>query len=303
MLDVVKLATLRAVVESGSFTAAGRRLALTQPAVSRQISLLERQLGLQLVRRTRQGTRPTEAGLVLAEHAAAVVERLALAEAEMAELAGLRTGRVRVGAFFTAFAQLSPEICALAERRHPGLTVDFELLDRRGAFAALQRGEIDLALVFEHDFEPLPAPPDIELVDLYDDPARVLLAAAHPLARRDALTLRQLARDTWIRAHEGQAARLLDHVLAGVDPPLMLAGRGDEPVEAQVYVAAGAGVMLAHELNVLIGRDAIAVRPLRDAPPRRIQAALGAGDRPASTEAILRVVRTVRPESPTAHER
>src|SRR4051812_50095244 len=63
MLDAVKLATLRAVVEHGSFTAAGQALALTQPAVSRQISLLERQLGLALVRRTQTGVRPTEAGL------------------------------------------------------------------------------------------------------------------------------------------------------------------------------------------------------------------------------------------------
>src|ERR671929_47068 len=62
MLDVAKLATLRAVVEHGSFSAAGEALVLTQPAVSRQVSLLERRLGTQLVRRTRQGVFPTEAG-------------------------------------------------------------------------------------------------------------------------------------------------------------------------------------------------------------------------------------------------
>jgi DNA-binding transcriptional LysR family regulator len=294
MLDAVKLATLRAVVEHGSFTAAGHELALTQPAVSRQISLLERQLGLQLVRRTRQGVRATEAGLLLAEHAEAVVSRLRLAEQQMAELAGLRTGRVRLGAFFSAFAQLSPEICALAERRHPGLTIDFELLDRRACFDALERGEIDVALVFEHDFEPLPPPPGIELVPLYDDPAQVLLPAAHPLAQRDSVSVAQLASETWVRAHDGQAARLLDHVLGELDPPLMHAGRGDEPVEAQVYVAAGSAVMLAHELNVLISRDGIVPRPLRDAPARHIQAALPAGSRAPGADAALQVLRDVR---------
>jgi hypothetical protein len=122
----------------------------------------------------------------------------------------------------------------------------------------------------------------------------VLLPATHPLAQREAIALRQLAGDTWIRAHDGQAARLLDHVLRDLAPALMHAGRGDEPVEAQVYVAAGAGVMLAHELNVLIGRDAIVARPLRDVPPRRIQAALPKGARPAGTDAVLRVLRDVR---------
>ena len=61
MLDLVKLATLRSVVEHASFSAAAAALHLTQPAVSRQIALLERQLGTDLVLRTRGGVRPTGA--------------------------------------------------------------------------------------------------------------------------------------------------------------------------------------------------------------------------------------------------
>src|SRR5918998_4878841 len=101
MLDVVKLATLRAVVERGSFSAAGEVLALTQPAVSRQVSALERQLGTQLVRRTRQGVYPTEAGRLLVAHAEAVLGRLAVAEAEGGELAGLRPRGGPPGPVFT----------------------------------------------------------------------------------------------------------------------------------------------------------------------------------------------------------
>src|SRR5918998_1015287 len=135
MLDAAKLATLRAVLDGGSFSAAARRLQLTQPAVSRQIALLEAQLGTPLVRRTRRGVQPTEAGRVLAAHAAAVEQRLALAEAEVAELAGRPRGRVRLGSFFTAFAQLTPEVVALAEVRLPGLAIEHELVDRAGALA------------------------------------------------------------------------------------------------------------------------------------------------------------------------
>src|SRR5215212_9573687 len=131
MLDVGRLATLRAVVAHGSFSAAGQALGLTQPAVSRQITLLERQAGAQLLRRTRQGVRPTEAGRLLVEHADAILDRLALASEQ---LAGLRRGRVRLGSFFTAFAQLTPQVCALAEARLPELSVEHELVDRRTAF-------------------------------------------------------------------------------------------------------------------------------------------------------------------------
>jgi hypothetical protein len=72
-----------------------------------------------------------------------------------------------------------------------------------------------------------------------------------------------------------------------VRPALVLAGRGDEPVEGQVYVVAGAGVMLAHELNVIVNRDGIAVRPLRDGPGRVVQLAAPADAPPATREVAV----------------
>ena len=143
MLDVGKLATLRAVVAHGSFSAAGHAIGLTQPAVSRQVSVLERQVGTQLVRRTQHGVHATEAGRILVEHAEAVLARLALAEAQIAELAGLRAGHVRLGSFFTALVYLSAELGALLELRHPELfsgqseVIQDELVDRAGAFRRL----------------------------------------------------------------------------------------------------------------------------------------------------------------------
>src|SRR4051812_22324359 len=119
MLDVGKLATLRAVVAHGSFSAAGHALNLTQPAVSRQVSLLEARLGTQLVRRTQQGVLPTEAGRLLVAHAEAILGRLALAEAEVADVAGLRRGRLRLGSFFTPLVYLSPHLPLVLEGRHP----------------------------------------------------------------------------------------------------------------------------------------------------------------------------------------
>src|SRR5215207_1967757 len=99
MLDVGKLATLRAVVEHGSLSAAAHALHITQPAVSRQIALLERQLGTVLVRRTSRGVQATEAGRILVDHTDAVLSRLALAESDLRRLTGLQSGTVRLGSF------------------------------------------------------------------------------------------------------------------------------------------------------------------------------------------------------------
>jgi DNA-binding transcriptional LysR family regulator len=293
MLDAAKLATLRAVLESGSFSAAARRLSLTQPAVSRQVALLEAQLGIQLVRRTRQGVEPTEAGRLLATHAAAVEQRLALAEAEIAALAGRPRGRVRLGSFFTAFAQFTPEVVALAEVRLPGIDLEHELVDRTTALERIGAGSLEAAIVYAHAAEPLPA--GVEQHTLFTDPARVLLPVAHPLARRPSLRCADLAGETWIRAHEGGATELLDAMLAaaGIDPPLLAAGRGDEPVEAQVYVVSGVGVMLAHELNVIVNRAGIAIRPLTDGPARTVSVAFPA-EAPPATRAVVALLRELR---------
>jgi DNA-binding transcriptional LysR family regulator len=295
MLDVAKLATLRAVVEHGSFSAAGHAIGLTQPAVSRQVSVLERQMGTQLVRRTRQGVHPTEAGRVLVEHAEVILGRLAVAEGQVADLAGLRAGHVRLGSFFTALVYLSAELAALLEQRHPQLfrdqpdVIEDQLVDRATAFRRLAAAELDAAIVFEHELEPDPAPEGIELIPLFDDPPCVLVPAAHPLAGAKSVTPAELAGETWIRAHRGSAARLLDRVLgdAGLRPEILHAGHGDEPVEAQAFVAAGHGVMVAHRLNVLIDPEQIAVVGLEGAPVRHIQAAIMRGQRAPAARAVI----------------
>src|SRR3954454_111849 len=296
MLDVVKLATLRSVVMHGSFSAAADAVGLTQPAVSRQVSALEQRVGTQLVRRTQQGVHPTDAGTLLVEHTAAVLDRLAVAEEGVAALAGLRTGHVRLGSFFTALVYLSAELAALMEPRHPALFAGAEplledvLVDRAAAFRGLAAAELDVAIVFEHDFEPDPAPPDIELVPLFDDPPCALLPAAHPLAGAASVTPAQLAAETWIRAHHGSAARLVDHVLgrAGLHPEILLAGHGDDPVAAQAFVAAARGITLAHRLNVLIDPGRIVPVPLAaGAPVRHVQAAIMLGLRAPAARAVL----------------
>src|SRR5918992_1365396 len=295
MLDVGKLATLRAVVAHGSFSAAGHAIGLTQPAVSRQVSVLERQVGTQLVRRTRHGVHATEAGRILVDHADAVLGRLALAEAQIADLAGLRSGHVRLGSFFTALVYLSAELAGVLEARHPDLfrrqgdVIEDHLVDRATAFRRLAGGELDVAIVFEHAFAPTPPPTDLELVTLFDDPPRVLMPAGHPLARAASVAPADLAGHTWIRAHYGSAAELVDHVLtrARLEPAILQAGHGDEPVEAQAFIAAGRGVTVAHRLNVILDPAQIVAVPLVDGPVRHIQAAIMREQRAPAALAVI----------------
>src|ERR1700712_5602124 len=156
MLDLVRLATLAAVAEHGSFSAAARALHISQPAVSRQIALLERQVRNALLTRGRGPVGVTAAGRVLLHHTSAALDHLALAEAQVRAVAGARSGTVRLGSFFSALVHLSAEVAALVVENHPDLLIADDLVDRSTALAKLGRGELDLAIVFEHDFAPAP---------------------------------------------------------------------------------------------------------------------------------------------------
>jgi DNA-binding transcriptional LysR family regulator len=306
MLDVAKLVTFRTVVARGSFTRAATELHLTQPAVSRQISLLERRLGTALVRRTRLGAVPTEAGRILFAHAEAVLGQLDRAEAEIRDLVALRRGTVRLGSFLSALVHLSAEVGALLARDHPGIRLVDELVDRPTALARVRAGDLDLAFVFENDFEPAPAVPGVELHHLFDDPLRVLLPMGHRLADTPSVSLHELAGETWIRAHDGSAARRLDLELrrAGLDPALLIAGRGDEPFEAQALVAAGRGVALTHRLTVVVSDHQIVALPLEDCPGRRVvQAVAPAGRLAPAVQMALAAVLEVGADRRLATER
>lgn len=297
MLDVAKLDTLRAVIDLGSFSAAAQHKNLTQPAVSRQVSLLERQLGTMLIRRSSRGAQPTEAGRILLRHTEAVLGQLHHAEAEIGELTGLQRGTVRLGSFFSALVHLSSEVGARLQAEHPGIVIVDELVDPATAVHKIRNGSLDLAVIFDHDFEP-PQPADgVELRPLFDDPLRVVLPAHHRLARRRYINIEDLSDDTWIRAHEGSAARRVDHVLsrAGLNPQVLLAGRGDEPFEAQALVAAGKGITLTHHLTVVVSDHQIAIRPLATDTPgvRHVQAAVQPGRRPPAVEATLNALTRV----------
>src|SRR5919197_4920742 len=108
MLDVRRLKVLREVAARGSFSAAADSLSFTQSAVSQHVAALERETGSTLVERGPRGCRLTDAGRALVSHADAILARIEAAEEELAAIAGLRGGRLRLASFQSAGAPLPP---------------------------------------------------------------------------------------------------------------------------------------------------------------------------------------------------
>ncbi|MBL3700552.1 LysR family transcriptional regulator [Leucobacter luti] len=135
------------VALTGHFTRAAEQLHLAQPSLSRQIATLERELGVELFHRVRGNVALTSAGERLLPLARRMLADAETARSEMAEMAGLRRGRIRLGATPTLCTSLVVDVLAEFHERYPG--IDIEILERgsRSLIAALMEGALDLALI------------------------------------------------------------------------------------------------------------------------------------------------------------
>src|SRR5919202_2334096 len=115
MLDLRRLRLLRELNERGTIAAVADALQFTPSAVSQQLALLEREAGVPLLERAGRGVRLTDAALVLVGHAEALLERAALAEADLAAAAGTVAGRARIAEFESVALRIAlPAMAALA---------------------------------------------------------------------------------------------------------------------------------------------------------------------------------------------
>ena len=146
-MNLEQLRGFAEIAQTGHFTRAAEPLHLAQPSLSRQIGSLETELGVTLFHRARGNVSLTAAGERLLPIARRMLADAAAARDEMAELSGLRRGRVRLGATPTLCTSLVAEVLADFTRAHPG--IDVEILERgsRSLIAALMEGGLDLALI------------------------------------------------------------------------------------------------------------------------------------------------------------
>jgi DNA-binding transcriptional LysR family regulator len=297
MLELRRLRLLRELHERGTIAAVADALQFTPSAVSQQLALLEREAGVRLLERAGRGVRLTDPALVLVDHADALLERAALAEADLAAAAGTVTGRGRIAGFQSVALRLAlPAMEALA-REAPRLRCELVESEPEQALPALALGDVDLVLGDEWQHQPWRLPPGLQRHELFRDPVNLVVPAEHAAARRyrDAVPLAELAGEAWTTGHAGMAWEEITQRTCrehgGFDPDIRY--RTNDATVSLALVAKGFAVTLLPDL-VLPGRHAdIALRPIAESPVgRTIFAVTRAADaaRP-STQALLAAVR------------
>ena len=283
MLDPRRLLTFRAVARAGSFSAAARELSLTQPAVSQQVAALERELGARLLHRGPGGLSLTDAGELALEHAEALAERLAIADAQLAEL-GNEAAKLRIGAFPSALATLVPAaIERLVPRRVAAVEGTMEELPARVA-----DGSLHLALCFQDAATARREHKGLRRHDLFVEPFVAIVGAGHPLAARKTISLRELEGEPW-------TAPSMSGILvnacraAGFEPDVRFLSA--DVLAIGELVSAGLAVSLSPRL--IVGRrEGVCAIELREDPPKRAVYALT--PRTGTTAAARAFVEAVR---------
>ncbi|MFT9163446.1 MAG: LysR family transcriptional regulator [Komagataeibacter saccharivorans] len=212
------LRMVMAIAGTGSLAAAARQLNMTQSAVTKALQETEMLFGTRLFARTSSGTTPTAQGQVLLAHARVMMDMFIQAAADVTS-PDPTGGRVMVGTLQSASAVLLPRAIALLRRERPGLTVSVIEGTNDVLVPAMLRGEIDLIAgripdTREHD----------HLADeiLLHDVACIVTRPEHPLTRRGALHLADLAMADWILPPPGTVLRQqVDQAFhdEGVPPP------------------------------------------------------------------------------------
>ncbi|EST28213.1 LysR family transcriptional regulator [Streptomyces niveus] len=254
MIEARHLRVLRAVAATGSFSAAARELGCTQPAVSQQMKVLEASVGTTLLIRTSREMRLTQAGEVLVRHATGILSGLTAAEEEVAAIAGLRAGRVRLVSFPSGSSTLVPAALAALRAAHPGTRVSLVDAEPPRSVEMLRDGDCDVALAFRydsvHDDSAGGAAEewgDLVVRPLLSDRLVGLLPEGHRLAGADTVSIADLADESWIAGCPRCRHQLVDACeKAGFTPRIDFA-TDDYPAVIGL-VGAGLGVAFLPEL-------------------------------------------------------
>jgi len=235
-----QLQYFREVAQQQHVTQAAGRLSVSQPAVSRSISRLERELGVPLFDREGRTVRLNRYGKVFLARVERALTEVAEGRRELADMVGPVRGTVAVGFIHILGTQVLPVLLRRFRLEHPA--VDFQLF--QGSTAALLEqltaGETDLCLMATH-----PEQPGLEWVRLFEEEIFAVVPPGHPLAGRESVRLDELANEPFITFKPGWGLRQLNEELcrqAGFVPRTTF--EGEEVGTVHGFVAAGLGVAL-----------------------------------------------------------
>ncbi|GAC1553591.1 MAG: LysR family transcriptional regulator [Herpetosiphon sp.] len=257
-MELQQLRSFEAVARLGHVTRAAAELHLAQPSLSRQIQVLESELGVALFDRIGRRLELTDAGKLLLPYAHRILRELANARRTLRERADLTTGRVSIGVPPTVGTHLLPRAIAEWNTSYQGIAIELHEAGTGTLLSLLEQGQVDLAVVS------LPVA-HVAYAELFTEELVIAVADSHILAGKPDLLPADLAAEQFILFPEGYELR--DRLLAwcrtvGIEPRIVLDGGEMDTVLR--CTAVGLGVSMVPRL-ALAGAEGLTGLPIRDA--------------------------------------
>jgi len=192
-MEIDQIEAFVAIVRGGGFTRAAAALHLSQPAVSRRLSLLERELGAPLFERLGNRVLLTEAGKAFLPHAEALLASMRDGIDAVRALGGTDRGSITLALVGTLASTTLTEALRVFREKHPDVRLLLRTALSREVSALVRRGDATLGLRYGADPDP-----DLVSVPIHDEPRIVVCSPRHRLARARSVGPRALAGDAWI---------------------------------------------------------------------------------------------------------
>jgi DNA-binding transcriptional LysR family regulator len=273
----MKIHNLRAfstIADTGSFMAAARQLRISQSSLSHAIADLEQELNLRLLERSRQGTQATDAGRRILTHARQIFVCLDSIRTEAANVAGLHSGRVRVGSIPSAAIAFLPKVIAQVSQEYPNVEVVLLEEPSQGMqhlVEWLDSNMIDLALL------ELPAS-GLRAFPLMADDLCAIFSASSPLGKRRKISIRELAKEPFVMSRYN-SERLIWNAYADHKCSPQVRFEVQDIGTLVSLVREGLGISLVPRVAFPVAPDGVVLRPLHRPIRRQLAFVMRSPDR------------------------
>ncbi len=277
-----QLRVFEAVARLRSVTRAADELHLTQPTVSIQLRQLSEMAGLPLLEQVGKKLYLTQAGEALQRCCRGVADELARFEMQVADLKGIKAGRLRLSVITTA-QYFIPRLLGAFFARYPGIEVALEVTNRGQVLRRLADNADDLYVLGL-----LSERADVVAESFLDNPLVVVAPHGHALAGQRAIPLARLAEEHFLIRESGSGTRLAveNHFrAAGLGLRVRMELGSNEAIKLAVAGGLGLAVLSAHTLALERNSDELTVLDVQGFPIRRQWYVLRPSDKPLSVVA------------------
>lgn len=270
MLDVRRLRLLREVQVRGTLAEVAAALHQSPSSISQQLTLLEREVGVELLRKAGRGVQLTAQAQILVEHAGAVLQRLEQAETDLAASLEEATGTIRIAVFQSAALALMPDTLTRLAREHPKLRVTMTQREPESALYETWARDFDLVIAEQYPGHAAPRHDELDRIALTSDEIRLAVPPAHLGGPRIA-SIADASKLPWVMEPPGVASRHFAEQacrVAGFEPDVRFE---TADLQAQIrLIESGNAVALLPDLLWMGREPSVQLLDLDGAPRRTI---------------------------------